>query len=303
MEFQLSATYYPLSAFSFESPLTGGFTLPGMSDTRGMFSIGEFSRITGITVKSLRFYHEQGLLIPSAIDPQSGYRYYAESLIERARVIVYLRGLEFPLEEIGRILNSSADDGRILDAMERHKSEIEQRIRKLRGVARSLEQFISTERQSRVMMPNDDQVQEKDLAPMLIAGVRMKGRYADCGKGFAKIGRSFGRHISGSAMLLHYDTEYKEDDADFEACMPVKQAKNVDGIAVRDLLATKCVALIYKGPYDQLGPSYEKVLKYVKQKGYTITSPTREVYIKGPGMIFKGNPKNYVTEIQIPIAT
>jgi effector-binding domain-containing protein len=58
---------------------------------------------------------------------------------------------------------------------------------------------------------------------------------------------------------------------------------------------------VHKGPYDQLGPSYARVLKYAKEKGYTIASPTREVYIKGPGMFLKGNPKNYITEIQLPI--
>ncbi len=50
-----------------------------------MFSIGEFSKLTGLTVKTLRFYHEQGLLKPSAVDDQTGYRYYAADKIEAAR--------------------------------------------------------------------------------------------------------------------------------------------------------------------------------------------------------------------------
>ena len=151
------------------------------------------------------------------------------------------------------------------------------------------------------MMQQGDQVQEKSLDPILIAGVRMKGRYAECAKGFAKIGRAFGRFIVGPCMLLHYDTEYKEADADFEACMPVKQAKDVDGVSVRELSGVRCVTILHKGPYDQMGPSYARVIKYAKDKGYAIASPTREVYLKGPGMIFKRNPKNYLTEIQIPI--
>src|SRR4051812_30433401 len=69
-------------------------------------------------------------------------------------------------------------------------------------------------------------VQEKDVPAVLIAGVRMRGPYSDCGKGFAQIGRKIGRYISGKPMLLHYDDEYREDDADFEACMPVRAAKN-----------------------------------------------------------------------------
>jgi effector-binding domain-containing protein/DNA-binding transcriptional MerR regulator len=234
------------------------------------------------------------------VDPQSGYRYYASSLTERARAIVYLRRFEFSIDEI-RALLADADDQRILEAVERQKTIIEQRIRTLRGVVRSLDQFISEQRQGRTMMQSDDGVQEKQLDPVLIAGVRMKGRYADCGQGFAKIGRAFGRFIAGPCMLLHYDTEYKEDDADFEACMPVKSARNVDGVSVRELPAARCVSLIHNGPYDRMGPSYAKVMKYAKDRGYVIVSPTREVYLKGPGMIFKGNPKNYVTEIQIPI--
>jgi DNA-binding transcriptional MerR regulator/effector-binding domain-containing protein len=271
------------------------------TDTRGLFSIGEFSRVTGITVKSLRFYQDERLLMPSFVDPQSGYRYYDPSLIERARVIVYLRGLEFPIDEIRELLEHVSDDAGVLDAMERQRDTIQRRVRELRGVVRSLDEFIQQERQGRSMMQTNEQVQEKTLDPLWIAGVRMKGRYADCGKGFAKIGRSFGRFIAGPCMLLHYDTEYKEDDADFEACMPIKQAKSIDGVVFRQLPAGRCVSLIHKGPYDQMGPSYAKVIKYAKDKGYEIFSPTREVYIKGPGMIFKGNPKNYITEIQIPI--
>ena len=69
-----------------------------------MFSIGEFSRITGMTVKTLRFYHEQGLLEPTHVDSETGYRYYDASKIETARIIMHLRSLDLTLEEIGEIL-------------------------------------------------------------------------------------------------------------------------------------------------------------------------------------------------------
>jgi effector-binding domain-containing protein len=50
-----------------------------------------------------------------------------------------------------------------------------------------------------------------------------------------------------------------------------------------------------------MGRSYAVILKYVKDKGYRVAMPTREVYLKGPGMIFKGNPRNYLTEIQMVV--
>jgi effector-binding domain-containing protein len=103
-------------------------------------------------------------------------------------------------------------------------------------------------------------------------------------------------------MLLHYDDEYREADADFEACMPVRRAAAArDGIDVRELAGGRCVSLLHKGPYDEMGRSYAVILKYVKDKGYRVSMPTREVYLKGPGMIFRGNPKNYLTEIQMVV--
>ena len=102
-------------------------------------------------------------------------------------------------------------------------------------------------------------------------------------------------------MMLHHDTEYIEQDADFEACFPVRKAKAVNGIAVREMSAVRCVTLVHRGPYDELGRSYEKVFSYIKSRHLEAEMPTREVYLKGPGMIFRGNPKNYLTEIQIPI--
>jgi DNA-binding transcriptional MerR regulator/effector-binding domain-containing protein len=268
-----------------------------------MFSIGEFSKITGLTVKTLRFYHEEGLLVPSYIDDETGYRYYNDAQIDQARVISFLRELEFPLCEIREILRHGEDEGPILDVMERQKRVLEERIRALKKSVRSLERFLSEERQVKVMLTERGfHVQEKTVPPLFIAGVRMQGHYHDCGKGFARIGKSLGRFICGKPMLLHYDSEYREGDADFEACMPVKPGRaTADGISQRELPGGRCVALLHRGPYEQLGQSYAKLLKYVKEKGYNVGVPTREVYLKGPGMIFKGNPKNYLTEIQMLI--
>lgn len=149
-------------------------------------------------------------------------------------------------------------------------------------------------------MKNEEfQVEEKELAPLLIAGVRMKGKYSDCSQGFAQIGKQFGRHICGKPFLLHFDSEYKEHDADFEVCMPIRKGESREGVSVRELPGGRCVALIHKGPYDDLARSYATIREYVNEKHYEIELPTREVYLKGPGMILRGNPKKYLTEIQM----
>ena len=55
---------------------------------KASYSIGEFSKVTGLSVKTLRFYHEKGILVPSSVDDLSGYRFYDESKVEKARVIM-----------------------------------------------------------------------------------------------------------------------------------------------------------------------------------------------------------------------
>jgi effector-binding domain-containing protein len=167
----------------------------------------------------------------------------------------------------------------------------------------SLEQIIADQREARIAMQTATfQVEEKVLDPVLIAGVRMKGKYSECGKAFAQIGRSFGRYICGKPLLLHYDTEFKENDADFEACMPIRKRVDVEGISVRELPGGRCISLLHQGPYDQLGRSYAKIIEHIKASNLQIEMPTREIYVKGPGMIFRGNPKRYLTEIQMLVS-
>src|SRR5262249_44470947 len=190
------------------------------------------------------------------------------------------------LEQIGEILSSCTDEADILDFLRRQRAALEERMRHYRIALSSLDKIIQQEMEAREAMQNSTfEVEDKTLDALLIAGVRMRGPYSDSGKGFSKIGRALGWYISGKWFLLHYDTEFKEGDADFEACMPVRKAKAVNGISVRELTGGRCVSLLHKGPYNELGRSYARILAFIKEKGYEVLLPTREVYLKGPGMI------------------
>jgi DNA-binding transcriptional MerR regulator len=269
-----------------------------------MFSIGEFSTISGITVRTLRFYHELGLLVPATVDPATNYRTYDERNLETAKVIAALRGLEFPLEQIREILTDCRDDSDALGQLERQQKMLTGKVRHYQTVLNTINRLIESERSAREedkMAAPAPKIQERDVEPILVAGIRMKGFYSDCGKGFATLGKKLGRQIAGKSLCLFYDGEYREGDANFEPCMPIRKMLALNGITVHELPAAHCVTLLHYGPYDDLKRSYTKLLKYVGEHGYKMSLPTREVYIKGPGMIFRGNPRNYVTEIQIPV--
>jgi len=62
------------------------------------------------------------------------------------------------------------------------------------------------------------------------------------------------------------------------------------------------VYLAHKGPYGNLGRSYARLMAYIEEREYKSLLPSREIYLKGPGLIFKGSPRNYLTEIQIMVS-
>jgi DNA-binding transcriptional MerR regulator/effector-binding domain-containing protein len=264
-----------------------------------MYSIGEFSKITGLTVKTLRFYQEQGLLEPTHVDEQSGYRYYAADKLEPARLIAQLRALEFSIDDIRRLLVALADTGDITAQLQQHRASLAQQAKHYRALQRKLDQFIAQQQEIPNMSATSYPVEEKQVPALLVAGIRMQGKYMECGKVFGQLGRKCGRHICGAPLMLIYDSEYKENDANFEPCMPIRKAITSPGLDVRELPGGACVALLHEGPYEELGRSYQQLLDYVHEKQLEVQLPTREVYLKGPGMIFRGNPKKYLTEIQM----
>jgi DNA-binding transcriptional MerR regulator len=86
-------------------PPSGGDRI--LSDMTASLSIGEYSRATYLSVKTLRHYHEVGLLEPAHVDPSSGYRYYRPDQIGTAPIIRRLRDLEMPVERVKGVLDAT----------------------------------------------------------------------------------------------------------------------------------------------------------------------------------------------------
>lgn len=70
-----------------------------------MLSIGEFARLTGVSVRMLRHYDQLNLLRPQRVDPSSGYRSYSAEQLDRANQLVALKELGFSLEQVGLLLS------------------------------------------------------------------------------------------------------------------------------------------------------------------------------------------------------
>lgn len=265
-----------------------------------LVTIGQFSKLTGLTIKTLRFYHENELLEPALIDRSSGYRYYSLDQVDTARAIKVLRELDFPIREIVDVMGAAESGVELLALLQQRRASVKGEIQAGRNRLERLDQIIALERQSLSQFEASEfEVVEKELPSQMIASIRHQGNYAESSKLFPQIGRALGRHLSGKPFMLCWDTEFKENDADFEVAFPVKKRVSKKGIDVYELPGGQAHTLMHRGPYSEIHRSYKKLFSHLSRRSLESVLPSREVYHKGPGIIFKGNPRHYMTEIQV----
>ncbi|MFF2775090.1 MerR family transcriptional regulator [Streptomyces sp. NPDC058052] len=108
-----------------------------MADTS--LTIGDFARATGLSAKALRRYDELGLLRPDHVDPYTGYRYYAGTQTDEARLIAWLRRIGMPLADVGRVCALHArDPDAAARAIRAYWASVEAETAARRGLAHSL---------------------------------------------------------------------------------------------------------------------------------------------------------------------
>jgi effector-binding domain-containing protein len=265
----------------------------------GLFTIGEFSRMTRLSVKALRLYDEQGLLEPVRIDPVTSYRYYGPGQVGTAKLVWRLRAVEMPLQDIKTFLE--LDDGSArAELLATHRRRLEQRGQALLDAAEKV-MLIGTEKE--VLM--EYKVEEKQLGKTPVLGIRVKTNLARIGE---DVGRCFGAIYgfagpsglipAGPPFILYFEMEMRED-FEMEVCAPVMGEGQGEGeIQYRVVPGGKFVSTTHVGPYDQVGGAYEALVSYARDKGFKMTMPAREVYLTDPNQV--KSPEENVTEVLIP---
>ena len=140
----------------------------------------------------------------------------------------------------------------------------------------------------------------KDFPAVRVACLRTRAPYARTGDQLAVLYRAVKSGAAGAPFNLYYDGEYAES-ADMETCIPLKDGAAPEGAAVRTLPAFRGLCTRHLGPFDTLNLAYKALLDYSVENSLTLGLPARETYLKGPGMIFQGDPETYEAEIVIPL--
>ena len=264
-----------------------------------MFTIGEFSKLTTFSSKTLRYYDEIGLLSPKR-NNNNEYRYYSEQDIEKAYVISQLKYLGFSLKQIQTIIENHNEDTDIFEYLLEQIDKLNKEITENKIRITKMKQIIEKEK---ILLSkiNTNKIEEKFIEDIFIAFINKIGPYTECSYLYKNLGKTCNTNITGKSGMLLHDEEYKEQ-ANYDAYVQIKKhVEYPNPIKTKKIKGGKAITLIHKGAYSNLNKSYQSIIKYVKQKNLEIIMPTREVYIKGPGMIFRGNPNKYITEIQFLI--
>ncbi len=132
-----------------------------------MIKIGDFARLSQLSVPTLRHYDEIGLLKPISVDSQTGYRYYSVSQLPRLNRILAFKDLGFSLEQIDHVLSDDLSLDQLRGMLKMKRAEMEQQVVEAQGRLSRIEARLKQiEREDDLPM---DTVVLKTIPPMLIA--------------------------------------------------------------------------------------------------------------------------------------
>jgi DNA-binding transcriptional MerR regulator len=267
-----------------------------------MIKIGNFSRISQVSVKTLRYYDEMGLLKPVEVDRFTGFRYYSFDQLTRLNRILALKDLGFTLEQIARLIDQDLPVAELRGMLRMKQAELSvhvqeelDRLERIGVRLRQLEQEISM---------SDYDVVIKKVNPILVAGVReVIPSYPEQGHLWEKLEtylQKKGVTPSGACFTVYHADE---PEIDAEVCEPLATAIPESGpVKVHELPAVEQAAtVIHHGPFVTIGDAYGALMKWIDSSGYRINGPGREFYLKPPADGGSQDDPNTITEIQFPV--
>lgn len=279
-----------------------------------MFRIGEFSRLSRVSVRMLRHYDQLGLLKPSHTDSFTNYRYYSADQLPRLNRILALRDLGFSLEQIASMLAEELPAEQLLGMLKLKQAEIKQQM--------EIEQLRLARLEARIHQMNGKEFRQvydvilRELESQLVLSYRevvpdddrIQYMFEEAETYIAR----FHARADQPPLTIYHDQEYREKDIDAEIVLPLKFAiPGREAMRVIQLPQIKTAAcVVHTGDYATIYQAYNALLEWIETNGYHMAGPVREVYLRytADGLGFDLPPTylakdatSFVTELQLPV--
>jgi DNA-binding transcriptional MerR regulator len=262
-------------------------------------TIGEFSRATHLSVKTLRHYHEVGLLEPSFVNPGNGYRHYVEAQIPVAQVIRRLRDLEMPVADVKAVVAASDSDARNaliaahLDRLEADLARTREAVSSLRNLITRPETALKVEHRTVGPTPAiaiHDVVESGDILSWWQGAL---------GELYANV-QAQGLTPTGPSGGIYEGDLYLHDRGGATVFIPVDGAARAIGrLQAVDVPAAELAIATHHGSLADIDVTYGELGAHVAAHELSVDGPLREVYIRGAHET--PDDGQWVTEIGWPI--
>ncbi|MBE6022988.1 MAG: MerR family transcriptional regulator [Cellulosilyticum sp.] len=269
-----------------------------------MLRIGEFSKVTGVSIHMLRNYDKTGLLVPTQVDRQTGYRYYDESQIIQANQIQVLKRLGFGLKEIMSIQQEDGSEETVQDFL---KNKIQEKIKEREAIEDQIKQM------TKALID----LEEKELTFALEMNIktfpaRIVASLRDTLHAFPEEGRLWTKlanvcrkqsirlaDVDYSFAITHYlDLEHMVMEVEVQRVVD-RIYKEVEDVRFFKVPECQVVTVAFKGQYTQIGELNLYIDKWIRENNYKRIGLPFTTYYRSPGN--EQNPEQFITELCFPI--
>lgn len=269
-----------------------------------MLKIGDFSKLSRVSIRMLRHYDEIGLLVPATVNRFSGYRYYSEDQLLTAAKIAAYRDMGFGLSAIGGILKGRQDKEALEEFLSIQRTETQKESDNVQRRLRLLDEAINRLRKGESIM--EYQVSLKTLPERYVASVRQVI------PGYDKESILWNTLMQETAdiemklaqncysLAIFHDKEFRETDVDVEIQGTVEgHYADTEHVKFKTVAPVEVASVTYKGSYEQITPVNHAVASWVRDNGYDFDGPMFCIYHVSPAQT--QNPDELITEVCYPV--
>lgn len=263
-----------------------------------LYKIGMFAQMNHITIKTLRFYEEQGLLLPAHVDGENGYRYYTMNQMADIQRITALKQAGFTLDDI-KLINQGADTAYLLSSK---KAALLKKIAELTSQIAVIDGYLSGPAGTL-----DAPVLIRTIPAVTVASMKKRiDSYDELFSLMPEMGAEMERLGCRCALpeycFTHYlEPGFRDEHILIETCEAVTEKKEDSALVkFRELPEITAACIFHKGSYSNFSESYAAILRFIEENGYKICGNIRENYIDG--IWNKEREEDWLSEIQIPVS-
>jgi len=268
---------------------------------KGLLPIGMFSRASSLSIKTLRAYHEGGILVPARVDRSSGYRTYTVDQLADAAVISRLRALDLPLDKVRQVLEAR-DPELTRQILAEHHISMQERLAITERIVAELQSGAAPVTHTPVHVR-----EEVAMDTLRIEGRVPSGQFATwIGDAFTHLSRFVRDHevpVSGPPGAFFRpeiaDEDYEEVEAFLPIAAPVAIPAGTRDVSLGEVPAARVAVLVHAGGYESMDETYRTLGAWVARNAQHAGERVREWYVVGPSDV--SDPGSFRTEISWPV--